>query len=256
MICTLACRAEIADGMHLCSRHIQELETHLANVADVWVNLQDTISLQATTPGGPGGAVGTKPPINLHALDIAETLTAVLKGWGEQFTDVTGLSAPHIAARLHQHRAQLPRWELAGEFLLELREAVVDAVHATDRGLERIEYGHCRCGGIIRGTAGARTAYCRECRDPYDVASLQAWRASNAWGITAPLPDILRALSTAGYANLNIKKVRAWVYAGKLTAEVCDVETRRELFTPGAVLYAYRQTPAGRKSTNGQTQAA
>lgn len=255
MNCT-ACRAETTEGFHLCGRHTGELVTHLANVPDVWTNLQDTISLQASTPGGPGGAAGTKPPINLHALDVAEKLTAVLKGWGEQFTDVTGLTTPHIAARLHQYRRALPRWELAGELLLELRDSMQEAAHTTDRALEYAHYGPCPCGGTIRGTVGANTARCRVCGDRYDAAELQAWRVSQAWGVAAPLPDVLRALGQAGYGAINPEKAKKWVQRGKLHPAACDVGTRRQLFTPAAVIAAYRETPMGRKSTVGQIEAA
>ena len=76
------CNTPLFDGFTLCKKHAAGLAHDLAAVGDVWANLQVTIRRQdATAASIGGGEGGSRPCINLDAMDKGETLTYILNGW-------------------------------------------------------------------------------------------------------------------------------------------------------------------------------
>ncbi|ASN20690.1 hypothetical protein [Arthrobacter sp. YN] len=70
---------------------------------------------------------------------------------------------------------------------------------------------------------------------------------ASAWHITEPLPHILRALKHSHHLSIPLNRVERWVDRGKLQP---TARTKRgNLFTPAAVIEAYRGTPTGKRDT-------
>ncbi|WP_394253652.1 hypothetical protein [Arthrobacter pityocampae] len=199
--------------------------------------------------------------MNIDAWDKAETLEVVLKGWGQALAEALygfswvkpGDPRPW-ATRLLDNIQAVRGQEWAGDLAYELRASINECQHATDRAADRITLGECGnligdvvCLGTVRSTVGASLGRCGECRAVYDVRERQQWMISEAWHVTGFLPDVVRWLDRAGHAKLNVQKVKNWVHKGRL--ESCGVAEGRPLYTPAAVMAAYRETPTGRIPT-------
>ncbi|ASN20689.1 hypothetical protein [Arthrobacter sp. YN] len=79
-----ACGGGTGDGQHLCARCTQLLEQDLAELNELWDDLQVTVAKLdkgADSVGTSGGHAGSSEPINLTASDRARTLTEILIGW-------------------------------------------------------------------------------------------------------------------------------------------------------------------------------
>lgn len=252
-----ACQAPLQDGWQLCHDHTTRLETDLAAVADVWKDIMTTAArLDVGAPSvGVGGHAGSKAPVNLTALDLAQALRVVIGKYASQLPILGPFGEPPTkAAWLLQHIPTIRKMGWAAEFMAELYEAVNNCRQATDRSAERVSLGECGnvidgeyCYGTMMSIVGGRIAKCRTCGATDTCRERQQWLISEAWHVQAFLPDIARWLTSSGHAKIDIKKARNWVNAGKLEADACDVGTRRHLFTPAAVIAAYRETPSGRR---------
>lgn len=260
------CADQLADGIYLCHKHTSELEADLRAVPSLWVDLRTTIGrMDATAASVGGGEGGSRPCINVDAWDKAETLEAVLKGWGMSLEPEMNLSAkfpaPAWAHYLLELISTVRRQEWAGDLAYELRASINECQHATDRAADRITLGECGnqigdvvCLGTVRSTVGASLGRCAECRAVYDVRERQQWMISEAWHVTGFLPDVVRWLDRAGHAKLNVQKVKNWVHKGRL--ESCGVSEGRPVYTPASVMAAYRETPTGRIPTTERESVA
>lgn len=264
-----ACEKPLANGITLCHEHTTQLEEALREVPASWQNIYVSackLDVGAGSVGGMGGEASGSEPANLDALDKAQTLEVVLRGWAGHLSVVSPrFTTPQIATRLFAQLPWIRRQDWAGDLLQELRDALNACNYATDRAADRISLGPCgapvnggasECTGTITAISGATTARCRDCGGTISVHERQAWAISEAWHVRAFLPDIVRWLARSGHARIDVEKAKKWVQRGKLQPVACDMATRRHLFTPASVLAVYRETPIGRKTTAGQAQAA
>jgi hypothetical protein len=213
------------------------------------------LDVGAPSVGGSGGHAGSQEPANLDALDKAQTLRVILGGWKSQLPTIGPFGEPPVIAKWLLTQIPLIRkMEWAATLKAELHEALNDCRYATDRSAERVSLGECwneieglPCGGTMMSIVGGKIAKCRTCGATDGSRERQQWLISEAWHVQAFLPDIARWLTTSGHARIDIKKARNWVNAGKLEPDACDLSTKRELFTPAAVIAAYRDTPTGRR---------
>ena len=252
-----ACEAPLKDGWQLCHDDTTLLETDLRDVRSVWEDIMITsakMDVGAPSVGG-GTHAGSKAPVNLSAMDLAQALRVVIGKYASQLPIIGPFGEPPAkAAWLLQHIPVIRKMEWAAAFMDELHQALNECRYATDRAAERVSLGECGnviddeyCYGTMMSIVGGRIAKCRTCGATDTSRERQQWLISEAWHVQAFLPDIARWLTSSGHAKIDIKKARNWVNAGKLEADACDVDTRRNLFTPAAVIAAYRETPTGRR---------
>ncbi|UOD80340.1 hypothetical protein [Paenarthrobacter ureafaciens] len=252
-----ACGAPLKDGWQLCHDHTTILEKDLADIGGVWEDIMITsakLDVGAPSVGG-GTHTGSKAPANLSALDLAQALRVVIGKYASQLPILGPFGEPPAKAEwLLQHVPAIRKMEWAADFMTDLHDALNDCRYATDRAAERVSLGECGnmvddeyCYGTMMSILGGRIAKCRTCGATDISRERQQWLISEAWHVQAFLPDIARWLTNSGHAKIDIKKARNWVNAGKLEPDACDVGTRRNLFTPAAVIAAYRETPTGRR---------
>lgn len=251
------CEAPLRDGFTLCHDCTTPLEQDLRAVAGVWADIMVTsarMDVGARQVGG-GSHAGSRPPANLDAMDKAQTLRVRLSGWASQLPTIGPFGEPPVIAKWLLSQIPLIRkQEWAATLKEELHEAVNECRYATDRAAERVSLGECGnvidgepCFGTMMSIVGGKIAKCRTCGAKDATHERQQWLISEAWHVQAFLPDIARWLTTSGHARIDIKKARNWVNAGKLEPDACDLDTRRELYTPAAVIAAYRETPTGKR---------
>jgi hypothetical protein len=246
-----ACTGET--NTKLCHDHTTKLEEQLAEVDDVVENIRISIERQdvgAASIGG-GGPAGSKPPVNLDALDTYEQLRAVITGWAVALQGRTFyvlVKTEEAASYLFSSIELIRTTEWVYELLDELTEAMTRARAATDRALDRISLGPCtqtfneiRCGDTVTAITGAAIGRCKTCGAKVDVRAHQQALISEAWHVQAPLPNILRALRQSGHLTVPQKRVEHWVQRGTL------LPAGRGKFTPAAVMEAHRNSRAGRK---------
>ncbi|WP_024817086.1 hypothetical protein [Arthrobacter sp. 31Y] len=253
------CEAPLRDGFTLCHDCTTPLEDDLRAVAGVWEDVLvsgSRLDVGAPSVGSSGGHAGSQEPANLDALDKAQTLRIILGGWAAQLPTIDPLGEPPVIAQWLLTQIPLVRkMDWAATLKDELREALNECRYATDRSAERVSLGECGrtdddgepCYGTMMSIVGGKIAKCRTCGATDGSRERQQWLISEAWHVQAFLPDIARWLTTSGHAKIDIKKARNWVNAGKLEPDACDLGTRRDLYTPAAVIAAYRETPTGRR---------
>ena len=247
-----ACTGEA--NVKLCHEHTTRIEQDLAETDSVITDLRVTMARLdkgAASVGG-GGPAGSRPSINLDALDRYEQLRAVLTGWATQLEGrayLTLVRTQDVASYLLANIEKVRVAEWAYDLLDELAEAMEAGRRATDRAADKISLGMCgavfedvTCTDTVTAVAGAAFARCRTCGTTVGVKAYQLVRIEQAWNIQASLPSILRALKQSGHLNVPQKRVEHWVQRGKLHP------VAGSLFTPAAVMAAYYQTPAGRKT--------
>lgn len=259
------CGKELADGIYLCHTHASRLETALADIPAVWEDLRCTVARldrAASSPGGGGAHQSSRPPVNLDAMDQAQSLRVLLSGWSSYLPILRPIHAepPAHASLLADNMNTVRHCDWAGDLLRELLDALRECRFAMDRAADRISVGRCgallgdatECPGTLRAIVGATTARCRDCGGSMDVRQRQQWAISEAWHVWGFLPDIVRWLALSGHARIDIEKAKKWVQRGKLDPTACDVASRRHLFTPAAVMATYRETPTGRRAEVGE----
>lgn len=252
------CNTELSGGITLCHDHTERLEYQLAETDTVWEDLQTTAARmdKGAASVGTGGRPGSRPPANLDALDHGQRLRTVLAGWGSMLHIPPIAEPPELASWMLARIPQIRHQDWAGVILDELTAALNDCRRATDRAAETITLGPCgntdngpECPGILTAPANKPIGRCRTCGATVDVHERQAWLIDQSWHIRRPLPDILRALKVSGHLNVPAERVKKWVQRDKLRPAICDVRSKRELFTPASVMEAYRSTPAGKTLT-------
>lgn len=131
----------------------------------------------------------------------------------------------------------LIRWQTwAYHFALEIADALHPIAMAADHSQERVDPVPCPdyCGGTLRAIAGAKWATCTECRKRFDTAEQNQWMNSEAWNVTAPLPQIVRALHSMQVFSAP-KDAKNWASRRKLFAGIAD---------DGTKTYQLKQRPA------------
>lgn len=256
----LNCETPTADGITLCPRCEGDLQTTLTHVHDTIDTAQATIHRQdkLTRNRTSGGDPTTISPVNFAASDRATDLREKLRLWADTVRETEATTDPKGAAQtatirpdvylrmsLHIIRQQ----DYAGDLHDEITTAHRQLVRSIDLPPDWITFGRCgttledgtRCTGELKAQPGADLARCRECRALYFVKSLQKERIATAWGIAAPLKNVVAALRLAG-VNVNIATARKWVTRGHLQpkyhnqrgvalyspAQVCEVLARNE----------------------------
>ncbi|MCT9624253.1 hypothetical protein HWD94_03830 [Pseudarthrobacter equi] len=176
---------------------------------------------------GSRGHTASAEPCNFDAIEDADQLAAVLRGWAEQLAVVgPQFSPPRIAERLLNQVKQIRGQEWAGDLLRELGHALGAARRATDRGAARVFAGMCPtededgapCGTAVFTMPGRSMARCRKCRSEWDASEWRA-RALEYAGVHEGTPaELSRMLSdpVTGEA-LPQGTIRQWVRRGKLS---------------------------------------
>lgn len=241
----------LSAGIYLCpgcrDLLIADLEIIPTTVEALWATAA-RMDVGAGSVGKSGHASPTEPT-NSRAYDAGRTLNVILTGWA----DTLGYREPHavraaalLLARINEVRAA----DWAQDFKRELREILYECDRIMDRMAERITLGRCqgamdggvRCFGEIVGIQGQPAAWCRDCGDEVNVHEYKRWMISEAWHVMAPLPAILRALKSSGHLPVPAKRAEYWIKSGKLKP------VAENLYTPAAVMDAYRKTPSGRRA--------
>lgn len=242
------------ENVKFCHDHTTRLEQDLNDTANVIADLRVTMARmdKGADSIGSGGPAGSKPPINLDALDRYEQIREVLTGWATQLEGRAYLllvRTEDVAAYLLSRVELIRRQDWAHDLLDELAEAMTAARMVTDRAADKISLGLCgadldgaSCTDTVTAITGAAIGRCRTCGTTRDVRAHQTERIAQAWHVQAPLPAILRALKQSGHLNIPVKRAEHWVQRGKLHP------VAGSLFTPAAVMEAYRDTPTGRKT--------
>jgi len=260
-MCTGGDHPTNAQGVTLCHRCATELEADLRDAPFVWKDIQTTgarLDVGAASVGS-SGHKAPRPAANLDALDKAQTLRVILGGWASQLPQLHPANDPvKTALWLITQMPEIRKQPWAGDLKQELREALNACRWATDRAADRISLGECstECPGIMTAIVGGRVAKCRLCGAVDNVRARQQWIIAEAWHVATFLPNVVRALSGAGHAKVDIGKADVWVHRGKLEPVACDVATRRSLYTAADVLATYLATPTGRKEVAPRKQVA
>lgn len=216
------------NNVKLCHDHTTRIEQDLAETESVIHDLRVTMARLdkgADSIGG-GGPSGSRPPINLDALDRYEQLRAVLTGWATQLEGRAYLvlvRTEDVATYLFSNIEKVRLAEWAYDLLDELAQAMADARRATDRAADRISLGSCqasfegiRCTDTVTAVTGAAFARCRTCGNSVNVREHQDAMIGQAWHVRGDLPEILRALKAHGSINIPLERAKKWVQRGKL----------------------------------------
>lgn len=135
-----------AVGVTLCHDCTTRLETLLRDVGDVWENLMVSAARMdrgAASVGSSGHAAAAEP-CNFDAIEDADQLAAVLRGWAEQLAVVSPhFGPPRIAERLLHQVKQIRKQDWAGDLLHELRHSLNAARRVTDRDTAMVFAGMC-----------------------------------------------------------------------------------------------------------------
>jgi hypothetical protein len=238
-------------NVKLCPSCRDVLIQDLAETDSIIGDLRTTMARQdkgADSIGG-GGPSGSRPPINLDALDRYEQLREVLTGWATQLEGRAYLvlvRTEDVASYLLANIEKVRTAEWAYDLLDELRDAMNAARMATDRAADRISLGMCGeavegivCTDTVTAITGAAYGRCRTCGTSINVKAYQLTRISAAWHVRGNLPEILRALKAHGSVNIPLERAKKWVQRGKL---IPGVDGK---FSPAEILDHHRATKQG-----------
>lgn len=275
------------DGMRLCFDCTEQVEYDLAEVSGVLEDLGAVVTRK--TKGAPtvGGGSTTNPlPLDLDAMGKGRELANLLFSWYqmilEPFEAAREAELDRIAKMPAEDRPEPPEWpgcdrcmipgdlsdwlrnhidhirkqDWAPDMKREVRDAINTCRQASDRAAGRITLGACGnsldgidCPGTMTATEGHREGRCRTCGATCNAQDRQLWLISEAWHVLDTLPNICGYLKTSKLLDLNYERAKKWAQRDKLAAELCDVATKVQLYTPAAVMAAYRNTPTGRRTT-------
>ncbi|HEY9356502.1 MAG TPA: hypothetical protein VIQ52_09385 [Arthrobacter sp.] len=196
----------------------------------MWADIQTTAA-RLDVGAGSVGSSGNKTaaePVNLDALDKAQTLRVVLGRYASRLPYLYPAGNPvATAALLFSKGNDIRRAEWAGQFKRELRAALNACRYAADRSgnAEAVFAGMCptlvdgaECGRAVFTRPGKVQADCRACGSTWDVSDWRV-RALNFAGAHEGTPaELSRMLSdpVTGEA-LPQGRIRLWIHRGKLT---------------------------------------
>lgn len=228
--CTGGDHPSNAHGITLCFKCTTQLEQDLEDVPGVWADIQTTAA-RLDVGAGSVGSSGNKTaaePVNLDALDKAQTLRVVLGRYASRLPYLYPAGNPvATAALLFSKGNDIRRAEWAGQFKRELRAALNACRYAADRSgnAEAVFAGMCptlvdgaECGRAVFTRPGKVQADCRACGSTWDVSDWRV-RALNFAGAHEGTPaELSRMLSdpVTGEA-LPQGRIRLWIHRGKLT---------------------------------------
>lgn len=241
-----ACTGET--NVKLCHDHTTRIEQDLAETDNVIGELRVTMARMdkgAASIGG-GGPAGSRPPINLDALDRYEQLREVLTGWASQLEGRAYLvlvRTEDVASYLLANIEKVRLAEWAYELLDELSQAMTEARRATDRAADKISLGLCGavfedivCTDTVTAITGATMARCRTCGTTRNVKDHQDDLLGKAWHVRASLPRLYRALREGGHLpGVSQKRVEKWVERRKLSPAI----PFKAQYTAAAIMDAY-----------------
>ena len=238
-----ACKVELKNGITLCHEHTTQLEEALREVPSAWQSIYVSackLDVGAGSVGGMGGEASGSEPANLDALDKAETLEAVLRGWAGQISVVSPrFDAPKIAVRLYGQLPWIRRQDWAGDLLQELRDALNACAHTTDRAGSRVFAGICPtidddgtpCNQPLYALSGRPYSRCRGCSQEWDVSDWRERALTAAELHTGTAAEISRMLSDPVTREaLPQDTIRKWAKRGKLEPVSCDLATKRSQY--------------------------
>lgn len=218
-----SCEANLTNGYVYCHTHTQHLEEQLAEVDGVWEDIMITLSRQdvGTPSVGGGTSTGSKPPINLGALEPTEQLTAVLTGWANTLGGRRGTTVPTISSWLLTNIDRVRRQDWAHELHTELREALNQCRRSVDRHEQRVFAGICKtqhCGTAVYVKQGNPIARCRTCTAEWDVTNWRLGALALAGIHSGTVTELSRMLSDPTTMELlSPIKINEWVYEKRLT---------------------------------------
>ena len=254
-LCTATCEVATPDGIHLCHSHTTRLEEALRQVPDVWANIHTTackLDVGAGSVGGMGGKATGQEPANLDALDKADTLRHILRGWvGHLPVGISG-EPPRLAGYLLGQIKTIRAQEWAGDLLQELTDALRDCDRATDRAGQRVFAGMCPteneatvCGEPLYALTGRPYARCRACGQEWDVSDWRERALEAAELQHGTASQISRMLSDPVTREaLPQATIRSWANRGKLEAVWCQVSDRRNVYRVSDVRTLWAATKA------------
>lgn len=262
------CGAELANGWYLCHEDTLDLEFQLRRVFPVYGNVLATLQRRdvgTKALGSNGGKASSVEPVNLSVLDHVMTLQSVLTGWAAQIPTArpTSREPHHIAAWMLQPAivSLIRRQTWAYDLALELADALHPLALAADHSQERVDIGPCPhgCGGNLKAIAGAKWATCTECQERFDTAEQKQWMISEAWHVTAPLPQIVRALH-ALQVYVTQKNADNWASRRKLIACIADDGTKtyqlKQVYAVHTAMVAKQEATKARAAARKLKQAA
>ena len=235
MTCT-HCQAETADGMYLCEEGEAALWDILGRIPDTLAEAETTIA-RLDSKRGTGRGQANTAPVNMEAMTRVTDLRDLLTSWSRMVYEITGEPGDAGADYLRRNLRTITGHDWAGDMLGELDRAHRRVLGCIDVPPEVRTYGTCNaegCTGTIRSIAGNEYATCRECGGRYLVRELTDYALDQAWGETASLAAVIRALNHAG-VRVSHARARKWVERGKLRTPWVD-ERGRELYTMAQVL--------------------
>lgn len=259
------CEKEMPAGLTLCNSGADDLRRILGRVRDTLNTAGGTLTNTAVAPAPIGGGGGSTAPGLPYSLDMSEHVAGyqeTISYWagliGKAQNKPAPIDAIHAAMFLRAHLGIIRGNEHANTILQELRKAERQVINAADRNAPKLLLGECNspvwedeaiifCTGQVIGREGDDQAKCDTCRATHSATDRTAAKVAKAWHIAAPLPTVLRALKQGGHATIPQNRADKWASQGKLEHATEHPETGRKLYTPAAVLEAFRTTPTGRR---------
>lgn len=219
------CEGTTGDGMHLCTRCTEGLETNLRDVESTVDALWATAARMDVGTGsvGASGHSTAPDPSNGRAYDTGRTLNTILTGWARAL----GAHQPHAvkaATELLLRIREVREADWAPVLHQELRDALTDCRRAMDRTAPRIFAGTCptvmegvECGTPVYTPEGRTEARCGTCGATWDVTDWRERAMIAAGPATATAAEISRILSDPVQALVfPANKISVWVNRGKL----------------------------------------
>lgn len=247
------CGCEQPDGL-LCHDDTLRLEQALGDVRSIVEDLDIALSKQARigTPGK-GGLARERSPINLGAMEAADTLGNVLTTWirdvrpdTDNWRHLFPLTTVHAARLLLSSINAIRKHPAVAELVDEITDAVEQARRAVDRPADRQYLGQCMaafpdedgqdvtCYAEIWAREGAHEVTCRVCGIEHPVAERRKWLMERAAEMVVTAKEASRYLSDVGQLDVSETSIRNWVGRRKVLLRP-GLSTQRQ-FELGALM--------------------
>lgn len=264
---TCTCGKPIHDNAAICPDCTDGLTQALATLADLWPQLELTITRQdaiGTTAGDNDGRVY----FNTAASEAGHALRNTITTWARVVTEETGQQPPpptpqtrgprHLhdcrhhscralgeERRLTPHEVRLLRW-LTGlvprirnrDFAPELVDEMCYAAALLERTIDRppsLQFvGPCDvCSEDLYVKHDSAQVKCRKCELTYDVVARREWLLGKAEDHLGTATEVARAVTNLG-TPVTPERVWKWASRGRLVAR--GRHGRRPLYRVGDVL--------------------
>jgi hypothetical protein len=227
------CGAESVDAL-LCHADTTALERELGDVPAIVGELDTTLSKQARigTPGAPGLA-RERTPINIGAMNAADTLTNVLGSWvidvcGEDWPFGPQPSSRTFARDLMTHIPAIRRHPAVNELVDEITDAIRQARRAVDRPADRVYLGQClletpdnqgrqvTCLAELYARPQAHEVQCRVCGTTHEVGERRAWLLQRAADMIVTVREAAQWVGKVGDIHVTEDRIRGYLRRGTL----------------------------------------